>query len=61
MEKFLKSLGELKTLRQEDVVMRNNLDKFEIKIFKPFDSNVIEFINLLIDKKLELFSSKINN
>ena len=26
--------------------MPNNLDKFEIKIFKPFDSNVIEFINL---------------
>ena len=26
--------------------MHNNLNKFQIKIFKPFDSNVIEFINL---------------
>ena len=26
--------------------MLNNLDKFGIKIFKPFDNNVIDFINL---------------
>ena len=36
--------------------MHNNLNKFQIKIFKPFDSNVIEFINLF---SIELRKHKI--
>ena len=38
-----------------------NFDEEEIKELKKITSNITEYLSILVDKKLDLFSSTVNN